>query len=102
MLRMTDCVFCKIRDGQIPSAKVYEDTKTIAFMDINPLTRGHCLVATKQHAATIYDVDAEDLKAVMATAKKGGGDPQSAHARRSQFAPGQRRRGLPGRPPLSP
>jgi len=67
---MPDCVFCKIRDGQIPSAKVYEDTKTMAFMDINPLTRGHCLVATKQHAANIYEAEVEDLKAVMATAKK--------------------------------
>src|SRR5262249_59318421 len=70
---MPDCVFCRIRDGQIPSAKVYEDAKTIAFMDINPLTRGHCLVATKQHAANIYEADVEDLKAVMATAKKVAG-----------------------------
>ena len=67
---MPDCVFCKIRDAQIPAAKVYEDGKSLAFMDINPLTRGHCLVATKAHAATLYDVEVEDLKAAMATAKK--------------------------------
>ena len=42
-------------------------------MDINPLTRGHCLVVTKQHAATIYEAEVEDLKAVMATAKKVAG-----------------------------
>lgn len=70
---MPDCVFCKIRDGQIPAAKVYEDTKTMVFMDINPLTRGHCLVVTKQHAPTIYEAEVEDLKAVMATAKKVAG-----------------------------
>ena len=67
---MADCVFCMIRDGKIPSAKVYDDERTLAFMDINPLTRGHCLVTTKTHAATLYDVEPEDLKAAIATAKK--------------------------------
>lgn len=67
---MADCVFCMIRDGKIPSAKVYDDERTLAFMDINPLTRGHCLVATKAHAATLYDAEGEDLKAAIATAKK--------------------------------
>jgi histidine triad (HIT) family protein len=67
---MADCVFCMIRDGKIPSAKIYDDARTLAFMDINPLSRGHCLVAPKTHAATLYEVDVEDLKAVAATAKK--------------------------------
>jgi histidine triad (HIT) family protein len=70
---MADCVFCMIRDGKIPSAKVYDDERTLAFMDINPLTRGHCLVATKAHAATLYDAEVEDLKAAIATAKKVAG-----------------------------
>ena len=70
---MADCVFCMIRDGQIPSAKVYDDERTLAFMDINPLTRGHCLVATRAHAATLYDVEPEDLRAAIATAKKVAG-----------------------------
>lgn len=65
-----DCVFCKIRDGQIPSFKVYEDSRTLAFMDINPLTPGHCLVVTKSHASTIFDVDVLDLQAAIATVKK--------------------------------
>ena len=65
-----DCVFCKIRDGQIPSFKIHEDERTLTFMDINPLNSGHCLVATKAHAATIHETDVEDLKAVMVTAKK--------------------------------
>jgi histidine triad (HIT) family protein len=70
---MADCVFCMIRDGKIPSAKVYDDERTLAFMDINPLSRGHCLVATKAHAATLYDVEPEDLRAAIATAKKVAG-----------------------------
>ena len=70
---MADCVFCMIRDGKIPSAKVYDDERTLAFMDINPLTRGHCLVATRAHAATLYDVEPEDLRAAIATVKKVAG-----------------------------
>jgi histidine triad (HIT) family protein len=67
---MTDCVFCKIRDGQIPSMKVYEDERTLVIMDINPLTAGHCLVLTKTHAPTIWDSSVDDLQAAMTTAKK--------------------------------
>jgi histidine triad (HIT) family protein len=65
-----DCVFCKIRDGQIPSMKVYEDDATLAFMDINPLNTGHCLVVSKRHAPTIWDADVADLQAAIATAQK--------------------------------
>ena len=65
-----DCVFCKIRDGQIPSMKIYEDARTLAFMDINPLNAGHCLVVTRRHAPTIWDSDEEDLRAAITSAKK--------------------------------
>ncbi|MGH7262834.1 MAG: HIT family protein [Candidatus Rokuibacteriota bacterium] len=65
-----DCVFCKIRDGQIPSFKIFEDSKTLAFMDINPLSPGHCLVISKSHAATIFDVEVLDLQAAVATTKR--------------------------------
>lgn len=67
---MNDCVFCKIRDGQIPSLKVYEDERTLCIMDINPLNRGHCLVLTKSHAPTIWDADVADLQAAIVTAKR--------------------------------
>ena len=67
---MNDCVFCKIRDRQIPSLKVYEDEHTLCIMDINPVTRGHCLVLTKAHAATIWDADVADLQAAILTAKR--------------------------------
>ncbi len=65
-----DCIFCKIRDGDAPSMKIYEDARTMVIMDINPLNSGHCLVLTKTHAATIWDAEPEDLAAAMATAKK--------------------------------
>lgn len=65
-----ECVFCKIRDGAIPSKKIYEDDATLAFMDINPLNTGHCLIVTKRHAATIWDAEVADLQAAIATAQK--------------------------------
>src|SRR5216110_1665874 len=67
---MPDCVFCKIRDGQIPAMKVFEDARTICIMDINPLNPGHCLVLSKAHAATIYDAEIVDLQAAIVTAKR--------------------------------
>jgi histidine triad (HIT) family protein len=78
---MTDCVFCKIRDGQIPSLKIYEDDRTLAFMDINPVSHGHCLVIPKAHAATLFDAEVEDLEAVIAAAQ------QVARAIREALAP---------------
>jgi histidine triad (HIT) family protein len=65
-----DCVFCKIRDGQIPAVRIREDQRTLAFMDINPLSPGHCLVLSKRHAATIFESAEEDLMAVMVAARK--------------------------------
>ena len=65
-----DCVFCKIRDGQIPSAKLHEDERTLAIMDIGPLNPGHCLVITKAHAATLFEAAEADLAAAIATAKR--------------------------------
>jgi len=65
-----DCVFCKIRDGQIPAVTIHEDERTLAFMDINPLTVGHCLVVTRAHAPTLFDAAEEDLRAAIAAAGK--------------------------------
>jgi histidine triad (HIT) family protein len=67
---MTDCVFCKIRDGAIPCVQIVEDERTLCIMDINPLNRGHCLIVTKRHAATIWEASVEDLAAAMVTAKR--------------------------------
>jgi histidine triad (HIT) family protein len=65
-----DCVFCRIRDGQLPSTRVYDDERTIAFMDINPLSEGHTLVIPRTHAATIFEADEADLRAAITTAKR--------------------------------
>jgi histidine triad (HIT) family protein len=69
-MSVADCVFCRIRDGQIPSMKVYEDDATLCIMDINPLNPGHCLVITRNHAATLFDADVADLQAAMVTARR--------------------------------
>ena len=65
-----DCVFCKIRDGQIPSTRIFEDERALAFMDINPLNDGHCLVITRVHAPTIFEADVADLQAAVAAAQR--------------------------------
>ena len=67
---MTDCVFCKIRDGQIPSMKICEDERTLCIMDINPLNAGHCLVIVKTHAPTVWDAADADLQAAIVTARR--------------------------------
>jgi histidine triad (HIT) family protein len=64
------CVFCRIRDGHLPAMKVYEDERTICFMDINPVNSGHCLVVTKAHAPTIFEAGEEDLAAAIVTARR--------------------------------
>jgi histidine triad (HIT) family protein len=64
-----DCIFCKIVAGEIPSTRVHEDDRTVAFMDVNPGTRGHLLVVPKAHAADVHSIDDEDLAAVARTAR---------------------------------
>ena len=64
-----DCLFCKIVAGEIPATRVREDERTIAFMDINPATRGHVLVIPRAHAADLLEVDPEDLAACALAAQ---------------------------------
>ena len=66
---MEDCIFCKIVNGEIPSFKVYEDDTVFAFLDINPLSRGHVLVLSKEHYENILEVP-EDTYAHMAKMTK--------------------------------
>jgi len=54
---MTDCLFCKIIEGAIPSDKVYEDDDVFAFKDIHPKAPTHVLVVPKQHVATLTDCE---------------------------------------------
>src|SRR3954447_2662691 len=64
-----DCLFCKIVAGEVPSTRVHEDERTIAFMDINPGTRGHLLVIPREHATDLLEIADEDLAAVARTGK---------------------------------
>ena len=63
-------VFTQIINGEIPCYKIYEDDKTLAFLDINPETPGHTLVIPKTEVDKIYDLSDEDFTALMATVKK--------------------------------
>ncbi len=65
----TDCIFCWIVAGELPAEVVAEDERTIAFMDINPATRGHVLVIPRRHATDLEVVDPEDLQAVTLAAQ---------------------------------
>jgi histidine triad (HIT) family protein len=61
---MTDCIFCKLVAGQIPSTRVHEDEHTLAFMDLGQVNPGHVLVAVKKHAANLYELDEAQAAAV--------------------------------------
>jgi len=61
-----DCIFCKIIDGEIPSAKVYEDDTVYAFLDTSQITKGHTLVIPKTHTKNIYETPPEVAKEVFA------------------------------------
>jgi histidine triad (HIT) family protein len=67
---MQDSIFTKIIKGEIPAHKVYEDEKTLAFLDIHPVQLGHTLVIPKKQVEFLWDLEDEDYQAVMATAKK--------------------------------
>ncbi|OGG80206.1 hypothetical protein A3A39_02860 [Candidatus Kaiserbacteria bacterium RIFCSPLOWO2_01_FULL_54_13] len=67
---MSDCVFCKIVRGELPSFKVYEDEDTIAFLDIRPVNAGHTLVAPKKHSHNIFDIAPEDWAATTEAVRK--------------------------------
>jgi len=55
-----DCIFCKIIEGEIPSHTVYEDEKMIAFLDVNPVSKGHTLVVPKEHVENIHEAEGMD------------------------------------------
>ena len=69
-MRDPDCLFCKIVAGELPGQIVAEDELTVAFMDINPATRGHMLVVPRNHTPNVLEADAEDLDATIRTAQR--------------------------------
>ncbi|MBA2506760.1 MAG: HIT family protein [Thermoleophilaceae bacterium] len=65
-----DCIFCKIVAGELPAAKIAEDEHTVAFMDLNPWTRGHALVIPREHSRNLYEIHEQDLAATVSAAKR--------------------------------
>ena len=68
--RAADCIICKIAAGEAPCVKLYENDRVLAFMDINPFNDGHCLVAAKNHARTLFECDDADLAACLIAARR--------------------------------
>lgn len=69
MVNESECIFCKIARGEIPSKKIYEDKDTIAFLDINPANPGHTLVVPKKHAEDLTKSDREDIEKTVIVVK---------------------------------
>ncbi len=67
---MTDCLFCKIINKEIPCTKIYEDEHFIAFFDIKPVSDGHILIIPKEHIMQIQDADDQTLGQIFVLAKK--------------------------------
>lgn len=67
---VANCVFCKIIKNEIPAVKIYEDAETLAFLDINPDTRGHALIISKSHHENIYSLPVETWCLMNITAQK--------------------------------
>ncbi len=67
---MTDCLFCKIIAGEIPSAKVYEDDAVLAFLDIHPVKAGHTLVVPKNHGDNLQGSSDADVARLMSAVRR--------------------------------
>lgn len=61
---MSDCLFCKIANGEIPSNKVYEDDKILCFHDINPEAPVHVLIIPKTHITCVNDINSENSEVI--------------------------------------
>ncbi len=65
-----NCIFCAIAKGEIPSFKIYEDDLVLAYLDINPFTKGHTLVIPKVHSSGLLDTSDETLASIISRVKK--------------------------------
>jgi len=70
VIRDPECLFCQIIAGELPGQIVERDERTVAFMDINPATRGHALVVPCNHAQNVLEIDPEDLAATVLAAQR--------------------------------
>lgn len=66
---MENCIFCKIVKGEIASKKIYENEKVLAFLDVNPVSKGHILIIPKKHFENIYEIKDSYLKEIISVAK---------------------------------
>ena len=66
----TNCIFCKIANGEIPSKTLYEDDSFRVILDISPASKGHAIILPKNHAANLYELPDEDATKIMLVAKK--------------------------------
>ena len=66
----SNCIFCKIIAGEIPSKTVYEDEGYKAIMDVSPASKGHVIVLPKNHASNVFEISEEELSGAMIVAKK--------------------------------
>ena len=73
-----ECIFCKIVNGEIPAVKVLDEESVLAFMDINPSSRGHMLVVPKNHAENIFEIPESDLATLIKAVKKCAGAAKDA------------------------
>jgi histidine triad (HIT) family protein len=71
-MKKADCIFCKIANGEIPSATVYEDADFRAILDLGPATVGHTLILPKEHFADVCELDEAVAAKVLAVAAKIG------------------------------
>ena len=69
-MKDNNCIFCKLANGEIPSATLYEDEDFRVILDLGPATRGHVLILPKEHAANIYEMEDELLGKAFQLAKK--------------------------------
>ena len=67
-----NCIFCRIANGEIPSATLYEDDDFRVILDLNPASKGHALILPKEHAANLYELPADLAEKAMGVAKKVG------------------------------
>ncbi len=67
---MSDCLFCGIVEGSVPSLTVESDERTVAFMDVNPATPGHALVVPREHSTDLMEISRDDLEATTVAAQR--------------------------------
>lgn len=68
--KMSDCIFCKISEGQIPSTTLYEDNDFRVIFDVGPASKGHALILPKKHFDDVFSMDEETASKVFVVALK--------------------------------